>query len=120
MLTALTLQKGDFMDLSELQELIYFISGIAAALATAYGTMKAQGKIVYPAKKIDAGRDKIKELTESNALLEGVAELISEVSADEVSAMIAKKKELDATPGITKEQKALTLGMMFMNAMKNP
>jgi hypothetical protein len=79
--------------------------------------MKASGRTLYPIKKIEAGREKIQELIESNELLEGVAELISEVSADEISAMIAKKKELDATPGISHEQKALTLGMMFMNAM---
>jgi hypothetical protein len=106
------------MDLVEIQEIIYFASGIAAALVTAYGTMKAQRKTLYPVKKIEAGREKIKTLTETNEFLGGVAELISEVSADEVSDMIAKKKELDAMPEITTEQKALTLGMMFMSAMK--
>jgi hypothetical protein len=59
LLTALTLHKGGFVDLTDIQEIIYFASGIAAALVTAYGTMKAQGKIVYPAQKIEAGRAKV-------------------------------------------------------------
>jgi hypothetical protein len=107
------------MDLTDIQEIIYFASGIAAALTAAYLKMKASGETLYPVQKIESGKAKIKTLTESNELLGSVAELISEISADEVSAMLAKKKELDATTGISTEQKALTLGMMFLNAMKN-
>lgn len=80
--------------------------------------MIASGKTLYPVKKIEAGKAKIQSLMESNEAVGGVLELISEVSADELSAMIAKKKELDAMPGISSEQKAITLGMMFINAMK--
>jgi len=119
LLTLLTLKNGgDLTDFAAISETIYFVSGIGAAIVSAYGGMRASGRTTYPVKKIEAGREKIQALTESNKLLEGIAELISEVSADEVSAMIAKKKELDATPGITTEQKAITLGIMFMNAMK--
>ena len=57
-------------------------------------------------------------LLASNKNLEGIVDSIKEVSADEISAMIAKKKELDAVPEISDEQKAITLGMMFLNAMK--
>jgi len=83
----------------------------------AYGTMKAQGKTLYPVKKIEAGKAKIQALMESNEVLGEVAEIVSEVSAEELSAMIAKKKELDSA-GITAEQQFLTLGQMFVNAME--
>lgn len=80
--------------------------------------MKLSGRTTYPVKKIEAGREKIQALTKSNELIESVTEIIDGVSLAEVSDMIAKKKELDATPGISSEQKAITLGMMFLNAMK--
>jgi len=106
------------LDFVEFQELVYFIIGVAAAIATAYGTMKAQNKTLYPVQKIEAGKEKIKELTASNELLGSIAELISEVSADEIKEMISKKKELDKVEGMTVEQEALVLGTMFLNAMK--
>lgn len=107
-----------YTDYTAIGETIYFLSGIIAAILSAYGGMKASGRTVYPVKKIEAGREKIKELTKSNGLIESVTEIVDGVSLAEVSAIIAKKKELDATHGVTDEQKAITLGMMFLNAMK--
>jgi hypothetical protein len=107
-----------FTDFTSLEETIYFALGMVAAITTAYVKIKSSGQTLYPVQKIEAGKAKIQGLTESNALLGSVAELISEVSADEIKAMIVKKKELDAMEGTTTEQKALVLGTMFLNAMK--
>lgn len=106
------------MDFAIIEEIIYFAFGIGVAVVSAYGGMKASGRTLYPVKKIEAGKDRIKKLTESNEYLGIVAELINEISEEELMAMIAKKKELDSMQGISDEQKAITLGMMFLNAMK--
>lgn len=106
------------MDFAVIEEIVYFAFGISAAVISAYGGMKASGRTLYPVKKIEAGRKKIHALTESNEYLGIVAELINEISEEELMSMIAKKKELDAMPEVSDEQKAITLGMMFLNAMK--
>jgi hypothetical protein len=103
--------------LAAIQETIYFVSGITAAILSAYGGMKASGRTLYPVRKIEAGKAKIQALTESNVVLGEVAEIVSEISADELSAMIEKQKDLDAA-SISHEQQAITLGTMFLNAMK--
>lgn len=106
-----------YTDYTAIGETIYFVSGIVAAILSAYGGMKASGRVLYPVKKIEAGKDRIKKLTESNEVLGEVAEIVNEISAAELSSVIEKKKDLDAA-GISREQQAITLGMMFLNAME--
>ncbi len=100
-----------------------YLDVIITALGTAAGiylSLRATGRIVYPAEKIEAGKAKIKSLVESNAALGNIAELVGNISVDELNNIIAKGKELDKSPDLSVEQKALILGTMFLEAMKSP
>jgi len=96
------------------------IIGALITLIGSYLSLRATGRIVYPAEKIEAGKAKIKSLVESNAALENVAELVGNISVDELNSIIAKGKELDNSPELPVEQKALVIGTMFLEAMKSP
>ncbi len=99
-----------------------YLDVIITALGTVAGiylSFKATGRIVYPAEKIEAGKAKIKSLAESNAALGNVAELVGNISIDELNSIFAKNKELEGSK-MTTEQKALVLGTMFLEAMKSP
>jgi len=104
------------MDLTDIQEIIYFASGIAAALVTAYGTMKAQGKIVYPAQKIEAGRAKIAALTQGNNELQQLSAIVGNVSADELNEMFETAAGY-AEGGYTVLE-ATNLGVMFIESIR--
>ncbi|MDD4521718.1 MAG: hypothetical protein PHW84_02035 [Methanosarcina sp.] len=73
-----------------LSSYINFFFGIGTALAGAYCTLKAQGKIVYPVEKIEAGRAKIKALTESNQNVSKLVELIGNISPEEINAIFTE------------------------------
>ena len=104
------------MDLAELQELIYFISGIVAAIIGAYGTMKARGKIVYPAQKIEAGREKIASLMKGNNELQQLSAIVGNVSSDELNEMFETAAGY-AEGGYTVLE-ATNLGVMFIESIK--
>lgn len=106
--------------LTNIQEIVIFLFGIATALSGAYLKMKGSGETIYPVEKIEAGKAKIQALTESNEYLSRVVELFREISEDEVRAILAKAKDLENTHGISAEQKAIVIGTMFFEAMKKP
>lgn len=108
----------------ELNQWIAFIIGVAGAIATAYGTMKAQGKIMYPAAKIEAGKAKIadgveqiKQLTENNVIAQDIMAVTGNISAQELAAILTVAKQY-SVDGFT-AQEAQNLGSMIVEAAKN-
>ncbi|MDD4588892.1 MAG: hypothetical protein PHG06_00485 [Parabacteroides sp.] len=112
------------IDFEEMNQLITFIIGIVVAIATAYGTMKAQGNIIYPAAKVEAGKAKIaagveqiKQLTENNAIAQDIMSVTGNISAQELGAIltVAKQYSVDGFTALEAQE----LGSMIVEAAKN-
>ena len=104
------------MDCIALQESIYFISGILAAVAGAYGTMKTQGKVIYPIQKIESGKARIKALIEQQEAAGQVIDILDNISPAELNAILEKAKVL-SDDGFSAAE-AQELGVMIVTAVK--
>lgn len=111
-------------DFVEMNQWITFIVGIVVAIVTAYGTMKAQGNIIYPAAKVEAGKAKIaagveqiKQLTENNAIAQDIMSVTGNISAQELGAIltVAKQYSVDGFTALEAQE----LGSMIVEAAKN-
>jgi hypothetical protein len=78
------------MDFIALQESIYFILGILAAVTGAYTTMKTQGKVIYPIQKIESGKTRIKALIEQNEAAGQVIEILDNISPEELAKILGE------------------------------
>lgn len=105
------------INIEVLESWINFFMGVIVAIGGAYTTMKAQGKIVYPAAKIEAGRAKIAALMEGNALIEEAQTVVGTISLEELAGIIQKAQELSQEGFSVAE--AQELGILIMDAVKN-
>lgn len=105
------------LDLEVIESWFNFFVGVIFAIIGAYTTMKAQGKIVYPAAKIEAGKAKIAALMEGNALVEEAQTVVGTISLEELAGIIQKAQEL-SKEGFTAGE-AQELGILIMDAVKN-
>jgi hypothetical protein len=112
------------IDLEVINQWATFLFGVVGAIAAAYGTMKAQGKIMYPAAKIEAGKAKIaagveqiKQLTENNAIAQDIMSVTGNISAQELGAIltVAKQYSVDGFTALEAQE----LGSMIVEAAKN-
>lgn len=105
------------IDIEVLESWFNFFMGMVVAIGGAYTAMKSQGKIVYPAAKIEAGRAKIAALLEGNALIEEAQTVVGTISLEELAGIIQKAQEL-SKEGFTAGE-AQELGILIMDAVKN-
>lgn len=111
------------MDFIELNQWITFFIGIGVALATAYGTMKAQGKIAYPVAWVEAGKaqiaadgEKIKDLTVGCEIAQYAVKVTNHISAQELDEILMAARKYGAD-GLT-AQEAQDLGLKLVEAAK--
>ena len=78
---------GHFTDFLQLQDTLIFIFGILTALGGAYAKMRTSGQVLYPIQKIEAGKQKIRVLTENNAKVGQLVELMGNISPEEANAI---------------------------------
>jgi hypothetical protein len=85
---------------------------------SAYGTMRASGRITYPVAKIEAGRAKIQALIEGNKAAQEVQEIVGNISIGELNEIIAKVQECSKDGSISAAD-AQEIGVMLFEAVKS-
>lgn len=112
------------MDFIELNQWITFFIGIGVALATAYGTMKAQGKIAYPAAWVEAGKariaadgEKIRDLAAGCEIAQYAVKVTNNISPQELEVIFTEARKY-SVDGFT-AQEAQELGIKLVEAAKN-
>lgn len=109
----------------EMNEWLTFFIGIAVAIVTAYGTMRAQGKIAYPVAWVEAGKakiaaddERIKQLTEKNVIAQDVLAVTNNISAQELGVIFAFAAVRANQPGGYTMKDAQDVGVMLVEAAR--
>lgn len=109
----------------QMNEWITFLIGIVFALVTAYGTMRAQGNIVYPASRVEAGKAKIsagveqiKQLTSDCAIAQDALAVTGNISAQELGVIYTFAADRANQEGGYTMKDAQDVGIMLVEAAK--
>lgn len=109
-----------------INEWMTFLIGVVVAIVTAYGTMRAQGKIAYPVAWVEAGKAKIadgeeqiKRLREKNIITQNVLASAGNISTQELSVIFAFAADRANQEGGYTMKDAQDVGIMLVEAAKN-
>jgi hypothetical protein len=113
------------VDFEALNQWVTFFIGVAVAILTAYATMKNQGLILFPSKKIEEGRAKIKDglekidaLTANCAIVQDVKAVAGNISASEWGVIFTFAADRANQPGGYTIKDAEDVGRMIIEAAK--
>ena len=109
-----------------MNEWLTFLIGAVVAIVAAYGTMRAQGKITYPAAWVEDGRAKIaegekqiKQLTKNNVIAQDVLAVTGNISAQELGVIFAFATDRANQEGGYTMKDAQDVGIMLVEAAKS-
>lgn len=109
-----------------INEWMTFLIGVVVAIVTAYTTMRAQGKIAYPAAwvedgkaKIANGEKRIKQLTENIVIAQDVLAVTGNISAQELGVIFAFAADRANQIGGYTMKDAQDVGIMLVEAAKS-
>lgn len=109
-----------------LNEWLTFLIGAVVAIVTAYGAMRAQGKIAYPVAwvengkaKIADGEEQIKRLSEKNIITQNVLAAAGNISTQELSVILAFAADRANQEGGYTMKDAQDVGIMLVEAAKS-